>query len=285
MAVRRVLICIVCFLGSVSAHAQDVLVRLSGCMLNDSSFERRKVCGAAFEKALDSLLARTDGWNYPLDTIRNISALSPADGAFRLITWNIPQNDGTFEFNGRIRFANKGSESGTTMSLNDARASINKPLTKQLTADNWYGALYYKLIRTKYKRKTFYTLLGWNGNTSLSNQKIIDVLQVSKDGRISFGAPIFEDVKGHKHRIILEYAEQAAVSLRYLENDAVIVFDHLVPTNPAFEGQFAFYSSDFSNDAYRFEKGRWKFIRNYAAKNERDFRPGDFKKPEKGIRR
>jgi hypothetical protein len=162
---------------------------------------------------------------------------------------------------------------------------MNKPLTKQLTADNWYGALYYKLIRTKYKRKTYYTLLGWNGNTALSNQKIIDVLQVSKDGKISFGAPIFEDVKGHKHRIILEYAEQAAVSLRYLENDAVIVFDHLVPTNPAFEGQFAFYSSDFSNDAYRFEKGRWKFMRNYAAKNERDFRPEDFKKPEKGIRR
>lgn len=285
MAVRRVLVGLICFWGSISTHAQDALVRLSGCMLNDSSFERRKTCGAAFEKVLDSLLAEADGWNYPLDTIRNISALTSSDNAFRIITWNIPHDDGTFEFNGRIRLANKGSESGKTMRLNDARASMNKPLTKQLTADNWYGALYYKLIRTKHKRKTFYTLLGWNGNTALSNQKIIDVLQVSKDGRISFGAPIFEDVKGLKHRIILEYAEQAAVSLRYLENDAVVVFDHLVPTNPAFEGQFAFYSSDFSNDAYRFEKGRWKFIRNFAAKNERDFRPEDFKKPEKGIRR
>jgi len=285
MAVRRLLICILCFWGIGSVSAQDVLVRLSGCMLNDSSFEKRKACGAAFEKALDSLLVEADGWNYPLDTIRSISALTPPDNAFRLITWNIPQDDGTFEFKGRLRLANKGSESGKMMCLNDARASINKPQTKPLSTDNWYGALYYKLIRTKYKRKTYYTLLGWNGNTALSNQKVIDVLQLSKDGKVTFGAPIFEDVKGTKHRVILEYAEQAAVSLRYLENDAVIVFDHLVPTNPAFEGQFAFYSSDFSNDAYRFEKGKWKLIRNYAAKNDRDFRPEDFKKPEKGIRR
>lgn len=285
MAVRWVLIFVWGFWSSCSAYAQDNLALLSGCMLNDSSFEKRKACGTAFEYALDSLLADADAWNYPLDTIRTISALMPSDKAFWLITWNIPQDDGTFEFNGRIRLANTGSECGKTIRLNDARESINKPLTKQLTADNWYGALYYKLIRTKFKRRTYYTLLGWNGNTALSNQKIIDVLQVSKDRKISFGAAIFEDVKGTKHRIVLEYAEQAAVSLRYLEKDAAIVFDHLVPTNPAFEGQFAFYSSDFSNDAYRFEKGKWKLTRNYSAKNERDFRPEDFKRPEKGIRK
>jgi hypothetical protein len=285
MAFRRLLIFVFYLLGSVSAHAQDVLVRLSGCMLNDSSFERRRACGIAFERSLDSLLNDPNGWDYPLDTIRFISALNAPDNAFKLITWNVPHNDDTFGFYGRIRFANKSSEPAKIIRLNDARLSISKPQSKQLGADNWYGALYYKIIRTKHKRKTYYTLLGWNGNTALSNQKIIDVLQVSKDGRVTFGAPLFEDTKAGKYRVVLEYAEQAAVSLRYLENDAVIVFDHLVPTNPLFEGQFAFYSSDFSNDAYRFEKGKWKFIRNYAAKNERDFRPEDFKKPEKGIKR
>jgi hypothetical protein len=285
MAIRRVLIFVFFLSGSVSAYAQDVLVRLSGCMLNESTFEQRRACGIAFEHSLDSLLNDANGWNYPLDTIRFISALTAPDNAFKLITWNVPHDDGTFGFYGRIRFANKSSEPIKIIRLNDARNSISKPQTKSLNAENWFGALYYKIIRTKHKRKTYYTLLGWNGNTALSNQKIIDVLQVSKDGRVTFGAPLFEDTKAGKYRVVLEYAEQAAVSLRYLENDAVIVFDHLVPTNPLFEGQFAFYSSDFSNDAYRFEKGKWKFIRNYAAKNERDFRPEDFKKPEKGIKR
>jgi hypothetical protein len=284
MAIRGTLIVFFIAIGCCSVWAQADLVRFSGCMLNDSSLERRKQCASVFEKSLDSLLAEKKGWDYPLDTIRYISALTAPDEAFKIITWNVPQTDGTFAFYGRIRFADKGAEIGGTIALGDGRDRISKAQTRQLTADNWYGSLVYKIIKTKHKRKSFYTLLCWNGNTALSNQKIIDVMMISKNGEVKFGAPIFEDTKGIKHRIVLEYAEQAAVSLRYIDQEEMIVFDHLVPSQAAFEGQYAFYSSDFSNDAYRFDKGKWRFIRNYEARNERDFRPEDFKKPQKGLR-
>jgi hypothetical protein len=284
MAIRRILIGVFFLFLGIRLIAQDVLVQHSGCMLNDSSFEKRTHCGNAFEKALDSLLNSKNAWDYPLDTIRHIAALTAPDEAFKIITWNVPQADGTFAFYGRVRFSDKNGAIGKTITLRDEKASISKPQSRQLTAENWYGALVYKIIKTKHKRKSFYTLLCWNGNTALSNQKIIDVMMISKSGDVKFGAPIFEDAKGSKHRIILEYAEQAAVSLRYLDKEEAIVFDHLVPSNAAFEGQFAFYSSDFSNDAYRFEKGKWRFVRNYEARNERDFRPEDFKKPQKGLK-
>ena len=39
-----------------------------------------------------------------------------------------------------------------------------------LSENSWFGALYYKIIPVV-KNKTYYTLLGWDGNDMFSNKK------------------------------------------------------------------------------------------------------------------
>jgi hypothetical protein len=170
---------------------------------------------------------------------------------------------------------------GKTIVLNDESDKIRDPEKKSLNATQWYGALYYKIIYTKYKRRKTYTLLGWDGNTALSNRKIIDIIMINGKN-VKFGLPVFQEDKGLKHRILLEYAEDAAVSLRYYDSIKHIVFDHLVPPNSTLEGQFEFYGPDFSTDAYMFEKGKWRFIRNFEARNDKEEQK-KLKKPEQGL--
>ena len=48
----------------------------------------------------------------------------------------------------------------------------------------------------------------------------------------------------------------------------MIVFDHLAPFSPEMQGNFEFYASDLSFDAYRIVGGRLKLVENVEMKNE-----------------
>ena len=37
--------------------------------------------------------------------------------------------------------------------------------------DNWYGALYYKIISPKKKYNKYYTMFAWDGNSKKSSKK------------------------------------------------------------------------------------------------------------------
>lgn len=252
-------------------------------MLYDSSEIQRNSAQIRVAQLVDSILSVPNGWEYPLDTIRFISALRASDGAFRLITWNVPQEDGTYQFFGRIRLKNDGKLAGKTIILNDVSATMTKAGTRQSGPEEWFGALYYQIIKTKHKKSTYYTLLGWDGNTAFSNKKMVDVLMLQPNGTVKFGAPIFDDGKRTRHRIFFEHAERAVMSLRYQEKTGLIIFDHLAPSQPSLEGQYEFYAPDFTTDAFKFEKGKWVYIKNYEARNEDEAQPINKKKPEKGL--
>ena len=51
-------------------------------------------------------------------------------------------------------------------------------------------ALYYKIIPVIKKNKTYYTLLGWDGNDMFSNKKIIEILEFKKS-KLQFGNSMF----------------------------------------------------------------------------------------------
>lgn len=267
---------------SFPAEASNPISFWGRQMLYAKTEAERLLSQERMASALDSILNLHDGWDARLDTIRSISAIKPDDEAFWLITWNVPYDNGTYTFYGRIRLPNKGKQTGQIISLIDQSAATTRAGTKVLKADEWFGALYYKVIKTRHKKSTFYTLLGWDGNTAFSNKKLIDVLSFQHDGTIRFGAPIFDDGKRVRHRVFFEHAEKASMSLRYQEKSGLIIFDHLAPSQPSLEGQYEFYSPDFTTDAFRFEKGKWMFIANHEARNEQDgnVKPG---KVERGL--
>ncbi len=279
---RRILLSVLFLPGFLAAQSGDSLQFWGKIMLNDTIELNRVEAEKNVSRIIDVILSKDDSWVQRLDTIKSISALTSPDDAFRIITWNVPLADGSYRFFGRIEFNATKKLPHTVQVLTDQPTEVSKPASKQLSIDNWFGALYYKIIRTTFKKKVYYTLLGWNGNTAFSNKKLIDVITISDNRKVSFGAPLFEETKGIKHRVIFEYAEKASMSLRYVEAEKLIVFDHLSPTLPSMEGVYEMYAPDFTTDAYKFQKGKWKLIVNYQARNEKENNP-EMKKPERGL--
>ena len=99
-------------------------------------------------------------------------------------------------------------------------------------------------------------MLGWDGNDDFTTKKIIDVVTFSNNSKPKFGSEFKLEEKSQK-RMIFEYNAQAQMLLQYNEIMKMIVFDHLSPSNPKFEGNFRYYGPDFSYDGFYFDDGVW----------------------------
>lgn len=266
--------------------AQEDLSRLEQqgqLMLNSSDSLQRSNARQLFTQQLDSLLALPVSFELDFSKVRSLSCLTSPDGAFRLFTWSIPKLDGSARCAGRLLFNPHKNLITKVLVLTDTQETLSKPGSKKLNENNWYGAVYFQMALKSYKNKNYYILLGWNGSSSLSNKKVIDVLQLgSGKNQVEFGAPIFSG-GGHGHRVIFEYSKSASMSLKLTNKGNQIVFDHLAPTERSLTGFFEFYSPDFTVDSYRWKRGRYMFLKNIDAKNI-DKNEGNKNKPiEKGI--
>lgn len=214
-----------------------------------------------FETALN-----TSGSNiYEFKKIRNIANLKSSDGQIKIINWNIPFTDGTFKYFAFFQYTPaKGQPK--VFKCEDKSSTILNPLTTMLPPENWYGALYYKLIETKYNNLTIYTLLGWDGNDNFTNKKLVETFFIENE-KIVFGPPVFKLEKVTQNRLIFEYAEQAKMMLRFDEKINLIVWDHLSPSQPQFTGQYMYYGPDLSQDGLVFSEGNWILKPNLDMRN------------------
>jgi hypothetical protein len=205
-----------------------------------------------------------------------------ADDKFRLINWNLEKSDGSQEYFGFIQenytevikkglFKKIRIDSMQLYSLSDKSAEIKNPDNAITDHKKWFGMLYQdRVIIKKTKSKTYYTLLGWDGNDRFSQKKIIDVLTFDNKGVPHFGADIFNYMKKYPKRIIFEYSATCSMSLRYNSRKDSIVFGHLAPIKPQFEGQYQYYCCDMSFDGFGFKKGKWNYGPDINAVNDKD---------------
>ena len=233
---------------------------------------------STFERALNL----PDAYNFNFDSLkRDIALLRSPDNTFRIINWNVPKADGTQMYYGfiqekYIQVIKKGfmrkqrNEIIQLYPLIDKSADAKNPENTVTDNKKWFGMLYYKIISKTYKKKTYYTLLAWDGNDKISTKKIIDVLTFDNNGIPHFGADIFVVQKKYPKRIIFECSSTCTMSLRYSDKKDSIVFDHLAPTSPNLEGQFQYYCSDGSYDGFGFKKGKWNYGTDLNATNEKD---------------
>ena len=121
-----------------------------------------------------------------------------------------------------------------------------------IDAKNWYGALYYKLIPFGHHGKTEYLLIGWDGGTTGSNFKLMDVLTFSGNSP-RFGSPVFKVNRTTLKRVVYEYSNMANMSMRFDEKNGRVVFDHLSPESPALTGVYSYYIPDMTYDAYHYD--------------------------------
>jgi len=194
-----------------------------------------------------------------------VSVLLSPDNRLKTVTWNVEDMNGTHHFFGIL--AVKQDDSLIVTELNDQRNDIERPLNVRLDASNWYGAIYYEMVPVEYQGETCYTMLGYNGKDSFSQERVIDFIRISSTGNVSFGAPVFEYQGQRRHRLIFEYSNQANMMLRYDERNNRIVMDHLAPRSPRYEGDRSYYGPDFSYDALKFEGEKWRLLQDVDVRN------------------
>lgn len=250
--------------------AEAEMMPLTVTMFTDTNnLERMKACYTFIPKFVNAL--KVEGsFAYQFDSLGMLSILYPSDSTFRVITWQVSLEGGSYRYFGAIQM-NKGNDL-MLYPLIDRTDSIKSPHDTLLSPSFWYGAFYYNLIETKAKGKTYYTLFGFDGNDLFSRVKLMDVLHF-EEGKPVFGAPIFEIpdsisqefpylVKKPLTRFMLYYKFDALVTLNYNIDDKIVVFDH-VESNHEF-GQDIPISlvPDGSYDAFEWKNGKWKYISN-----------------------
>ena len=221
--------------------------------------------------AWTAALAKPNSFDYDFASA-TLSKLRSDDNRLRIITWNLPHEDGTFSYFGFIQYIDQ-SEQYHFFTLNDQSEKIEKPEKQRLLPDLWYGALYYQIVELHDRDQTYYTLLGWDGFDALSTHKVIDVLYFPTPDRPTFGANIF-DLNGRTYkRLIFRFADRANFTLRYEERQKMIVFDHLAPIRPEYSGMPEYYGPDMTQDALRAHKGRWELDTLVDVRNAKETAP------------
>lgn len=259
---------------------EDTLLQLEKTLYSVKTDKEKQEINAKFRASFERALNNCNSFEYPFDSLREIGRIYSPDKSFRIINWDIPKEDGTYDYCGFIQVYDARRKTCHLYALTDKSADIKNPDNTVGDANKWFGMLYYKIIPVKVKRKKYYTLLAKDGNDKLTGKKIIDVLYFIADGSPRFGADLFKLEKRSPKRVIFEYSAQTTISLKYFEETKRIVFDHLSPSQPKFEGQFQYYGPDFSFDALEFKKGKWVYVADVDARNGKSNKDSKYNDPK-----
>ncbi|MFA6945967.1 MAG: hypothetical protein WC220_08700 [Pedobacter sp.] len=266
----------------IMLELQDSLQALSFKMINDSIEPGRYNASYKFIKTLVSALKTPYSFNFPFDSLKAISIQSPPDKQFRIFSWHVMNDDGSYRYYGTIQM-NRPNGKLEMFPLVDYTPAIRNAADTITTNERWYGAQYYRIISVLNNvQSPYYILLGWKGNTVKSTKKVIEILHF-KDGKAYFGMSVFEGDKENpgKKRAVFEYDRRASMILNYEPSIGTIVFDHLAPPDPKLKGKFELYGPDFSYDGYKLVNGKWKFVQDLELKNTPTEKDENFNDPKK----
>src|SRR5665213_1255632 len=256
---------------------EDSLTSLGKQFINDDNEMDRKNANYAFIKTLVSALKIPNSFLYPFDSVKSVSILNSPDNRFRIISWPVINDDGSYRFYGTIQINTGGNLQ--MFPLDDYSPFMKHPEDTITDNRKWYGAEYYKIIPV-YSPKLYYVLLGWKGNTAVSTKRVIEVLSF-KDDKPVLGLPVFDGSGKTIKRVVFEYTRQASMLLRYDPAQNLIVFDHLSPPEPKLKDRHETYGPDMSYDGYKLKNGRWVYEAGLDMRNMPDSRDADYIDPKK----
>ena len=247
---------------------QDTLIRLANATYKAKDNNERYANNAKFIKTLVNALKVENSFQYGFDSLKQISVLKSPDHTFRIFSWQVPVDDGSYRFFGSIQMATKDG----SLKLFPLIDATNELKDVNVITDNkkWYGSKYYEIVPiVTAGKQTWYALLGWKANNSKTSKKVLEALSF-ENGSPVFGKGVFEGTKGSpvKNRVVFEYNKLNSMTLRLDKKQGMIVFDHLAPFSAEMEGNFEFYGSDSSFDGYRPVAGRLKLLENIELNND-----------------
>ncbi len=242
---------------------EDSLTSLGKKMVNDDEELNRKNANYTFIRTLVSALKVQNSFLYPFDSVKSVRVINSPDSRFRIISWPVVNQDGSYRFYGTIQINTGGSLQ--MFPLDDFTPLIQHPEDTVTDNRKWLGAEYYKIIPV-YGTQPYYVLLGWKGNNIKTTKKVIEVLSF-KNGSPVLGMHVFVGNGKTRDRVVFEYARQVSMLLKYIPDQNLIVFDHIIPPDPKLKNRVETYGPDMSYDGYRLKNGKWTFVENLDMRN------------------
>lgn len=201
-------------------------------------------------------LEKEEAFDYPFSKLTTIGVIDSPDGKLRIVNWNVEKEDFSHDYFCFVIHKDKRKDTSIVTELKDISFGMPTQPTDVLTADEWYGALYYKIIPVKKSGKTIYTVLGWDYYTDMSQVKLLDAIYVSGKS-IKLGSSIFRMNEETLKRVFFEHSKKATMYLNYEDDRDRIMMDHLSPESPSMKNFREFYVPDLSYDAFVYERTRW----------------------------
>lgn len=203
------------------SEIKDSLIAQSERVYTLQDDESKMKLNAEISKNVLKAIKQEKSIDYSFDSIKYISVLTSEDKMIRIFSWVLPKDEGGFECYGFVQSYDDNLKMYRQWELKDVSATMQKPETKIMSSDKWFGAVYYYIITTKSGGKKYYTLLGWNPTDRFSRKKVIEIVTLKRNGEPVFGYSLFnaKELKYVKEtnakRIIFEYSAQTRMHLNY----------------------------------------------------------------------
>ncbi|MBS0011153.1 MAG: hypothetical protein KFF49_07075 [Bacteroidales bacterium] len=181
-----------------------------------------------------------------------LGQVTSRDSLVKIFSWNIPLSDGDNLYNCIIY--NHKLDNKTFIRGKEGLTEI--AMDAVFESSDWYGSLYYDMQPLEEGDSMSYILLGFDPDNVYMNSKVVEVLHFDDNGRPVFGKKIFSGENEANTRLVFRYSPLAIMSLQFSPDRSMIIFDHLAPSSPRFEGQYMYYGPDFSYDALEFIDGK-----------------------------
>jgi len=212
------------------AKKEDSLKALSKLIVFGSNPAISLRADSNFIRTFVRALKIKNSFYYPFDSV-SISKLYAPDSSFRIFTWQWQKDEYVYMQRGAIQMRTPDG-SLKLFPLHDVSMFTGKPNDSVRSANNWIGAIYYKIIQKENQGKQYYTLLGFDDYSVSSNKKWMDVLTF-ENGQPMFGGPYFsfkdDTVKRpNMSRFSIEYKKEAKTFFNYDPENDLIIYDHLI---------------------------------------------------------
>ncbi len=230
---------------------------------NDSiPFEQRVQLIHDFIPKFVAILKEPNSFYYNFDSIPSIVKVNAPDNSFKIFTWQLKEPLGTHRYYGAIQM---NTEKLKLIPLFDYSDTMSVHPQEILTADNWFGAVYYNCVQNEVNGKQYYSLFGFDEADFVSNVKIMEILSFDNEGTPVFGAPLLSytdsnNVTTVKNRLFVEYNQKASVNLNFNKEKNSIVFDHVVAPSEKQEDAWFTYIPDGTYEGFEWKNNKWTWI-------------------------
>jgi len=242
---------------------EDTIALTAYAIINDSLPENRFGATKKLIPTLVKALKTKNSFYYPFSRVQSISILYPPDSTFRIFSWQLYVDENDYRYYGAIQM---NSPDLQLFPLVDRSFEVEDLEYAILSADKWYGALYYAIKSFDTPQGQKFLLFGFDGFSFFNKRKLIEVLSF-EGGIPRFGAPVFHHLEGDstlniRNRRIFDYSAEAAIKCNFDPVLEMVVMDHLVEVGERYQGQGTTQIPDGTYEAYQLSEGYWKHIPN-----------------------